>query len=85
MIQFVWFYPGERLKATKIKYQVSQPGGLIPSGIDSGDPLGSKVFIEDHDPWWKRILDPGSNILMKWNHVFLVSFLVALVIDPLYL
>ncbi|CAL9101391.1 unnamed protein product, partial [Musa textilis] len=49
-----------------------------------GDPLVSEVFIEDHDPWWKRILDLGSNILLKWNHVLLSSCLVALVIDPLY-
>ncbi|OIV89807.1 hypothetical protein TanjilG_29899 [Lupinus angustifolius] len=45
---------------------------------------GSKVFAEDHEPWRKRILDPGSEIVLKWNRVFIVSCLVALFIDPLY-
>lgn len=44
----------------------------------------SKVFPEDHEPWRKRILDPASDIVLKWNRVFLVSSLLALVIDPLY-
>lgn len=45
---------------------------------------GSKVFPEDHEPWRKRILDPGSEIVLKWNRVFIVSCLVALFVDPLY-
>ncbi|KAF7806596.1 cyclic nucleotide-gated ion channel 17 isoform X1 [Senna tora] len=45
---------------------------------------GSKVFPEDHEPWRKRILDPGSDIVLKWNRVFIVSCLVALFVDPLY-
>lgn len=45
---------------------------------------GSKVFPEDHEPWRKRILDPGSAIVLKWNRVFIVSCLVALFLDPLY-
>ncbi|QHO56838.1 cyclic nucleotide-gated ion channel 17 isoform X2 [Arachis hypogaea] len=45
---------------------------------------GSKVFPEDHEPWSKIILDPGSEIVLKWNRIFIVSCLVALFIDPLY-
>ena len=45
---------------------------------------GSKVFPEDHEPWRKRILDPGSEIVLKWNRIFIVSCLVALFVDPLY-
>ncbi|XP_057967591.1 cyclic nucleotide-gated ion channel 17 isoform X1 [Malania oleifera] len=45
----------------------------------------SKVFPEDPEPWRKRILDPGSEIVLRWNWVFIVSCLVALFIDPLYL
>ncbi|XP_020974238.1 cyclic nucleotide-gated ion channel 17 isoform X2 [Arachis ipaensis] len=45
---------------------------------------GSKVFPEDHEPWTKIILDPGSEIVLKWNRIFIVSCLVALFIDPLY-
>lgn len=44
----------------------------------------SKVFPEDHKPWRKRILDPGSEIVLQWNWVFIISCLVALFVDPLY-
>lgn len=44
----------------------------------------SNLFPEDHEPWQKRILDPGSEIVLKWNRIFIVSCLVALFIDPLY-
>uniref|UniRef100_A0A5B6YPM6 Putative cyclic nucleotide-gated ion channel 17 n=1 Tax=Davidia involucrata TaxID=16924 RepID=A0A5B6YPM6_DAVIN len=44
----------------------------------------SKVFPEDHEPWRKRILDPGSEIVLQWNRVFIVACLVALFVDPLY-
>ncbi|KAL5987553.1 Cyclic nucleotide-gated ion channel 18 [Asimina triloba] len=33
---------------------------------------------------YHRILDPGSEIVIQWNKIFLVSGLVALFIDPLY-
>ncbi|KAG8372445.1 hypothetical protein BUALT_Bualt12G0066900 [Buddleja alternifolia] len=45
---------------------------------------GSKVFPEDREQWRKHILDPGSDIVLKWNRVFIVSCLVALFVDPLY-
>ncbi|PON61094.1 Voltage dependent potassium channel [Parasponia andersonii] len=35
-------------------------------------------------PWWHHILDPGSELVAKWNHVFLVACLIAMFIDPLY-
>lgn len=35
-------------------------------------------------PWWYQTLDPGSEFVARWNHVFLVSCLIALFIDPLY-
>ncbi|KAL3532913.1 hypothetical protein ACH5RR_006434 [Cinchona calisaya] len=44
----------------------------------------SNVFGEDNEPWRKRILDPGSDIVLTWNRVFIVSCLVALFVDPLY-
>lgn len=61
-------------------------GGLdsrykISENLKSGN---SKVFPEDHEPWQKRILDPGSEIVLKWNRVFIFSCLVALFVDPLY-
>ncbi|KAK2985282.1 hypothetical protein RJ640_009795, partial [Escallonia rubra] len=53
----------------------------IPDTLKFGK---SKVFPEDHEPWRKRILDPGSNIVLQWNRIFMVSCLVALFVDPLY-
>ncbi|GAV63013.1 cNMP_binding domain-containing protein/Ion_trans domain-containing protein [Cephalotus follicularis] len=35
-------------------------------------------------PWWYQILDPGSEFVAKWNHIFLVTCLIALFLDPLY-
>ncbi|CAH1432660.1 unnamed protein product [Lactuca virosa] len=44
----------------------------------------SNLFPEDHETWQKRILDPGSEIVLQWNRIFIVSCLLALFIDPLY-
>lgn len=35
-------------------------------------------------PWYKTILDPGSEIVLKWNWLFILSCMLALFIDPLY-
>ncbi|KAJ8753564.1 hypothetical protein K2173_022805 [Erythroxylum novogranatense] len=34
--------------------------------------------------WWDHIHDPGSEFINKWNHIFLVSCMIALFLDPLY-
>ncbi|GAV71226.1 cNMP_binding domain-containing protein/Ion_trans domain-containing protein [Cephalotus follicularis] len=44
----------------------------------------SNVFPEDNVPWYNRMLDPGSEIVLRWNRIFIVSCLVALFVDPLY-
>ncbi|KAJ4827750.1 Cyclic nucleotide-gated ion channel 17 [Turnera subulata] len=44
----------------------------------------SRVFPEELAPWRQRILDPGSDIVLRWNRIFLFSCLVALFVDPLY-
>ncbi|KAK4798225.1 hypothetical protein SAY86_030551 [Trapa natans] len=36
-------------------------------------------------PWWYKILDPRSEFVTRWNHIFLISCLIALFIDPLFL
>lgn len=43
-----------------------------------------RVFPENYEPWRKRILDPGSDMFLKWNRVFLFWCLVALFVDPLF-
>ncbi|KAJ4823547.1 putative cyclic nucleotide-gated ion channel 16 [Turnera subulata] len=35
-------------------------------------------------PWWHQILEPGSPIVNKWNHIFLITCIIALFLDPLY-
>lgn len=35
--------------------------------------------------WRYQILDPDSDIVARWNRIFLVTSLIALFIDPLYL
>ncbi|KAI3435404.1 Cyclic nucleotide-binding domain-containing protein [Psidium guajava] len=44
----------------------------------------SKVVPENQVPRERRILDPGSEIFLQWNRIFLFSCLVALFIDPLF-
>lgn len=44
----------------------------------------SKIFPVDHPSWHQRMLDPGSDIVLRWNRIFLVSCLLALFVDPLY-
>lgn len=65
-------------------YEVQRPGR-----VDATIPLGrsfgrSRVFPEGHKSWQKRILDPGSHVLLIWNRAFLAACLVALFIDPLF-
>ncbi|KAM3703844.1 hypothetical protein ACB094_04G131900 [Castanea mollissima] len=35
-------------------------------------------------PWWHQVLDPGSEIVTRWNFIFLVTSLLTLFLDPLY-
>ncbi|RAL44130.1 hypothetical protein DM860_016376 [Cuscuta australis] len=44
----------------------------------------SKVYPENQEPLRKRILDPGSDIVLNWNRGFIISCLLALFVDPLY-
>ncbi|PIM97717.1 K+-channel ERG [Handroanthus impetiginosus] len=44
----------------------------------------SKVFPEGKEPKKVTILDPGSEIVLKWNRIFLFSCLMALFVDPLF-
>ncbi|KAJ4950567.1 hypothetical protein NE237_027399 [Protea cynaroides] len=60
-------------------------GGGFRDKISGSFKFGrSKVFPEDHEPWRRKILDPGSDIVLRWNRVFLFSSLVALILDPLF-
>ena len=43
-----------------------------------------KVSPENHKQWHRRILDPGSDVVLQWNRIFLFFCLVALFVDPLF-
>ncbi|XP_019197318.1 PREDICTED: probable cyclic nucleotide-gated ion channel 16 [Ipomoea nil] len=43
------------------------------------------LIYDRQKPWWQQILDPSSDFILRWNHIFLVSSLVGLFIDPLFL
>lgn len=43
-----------------------------------------KVFPENYEPLRRKILDPSSDIFLKWNRAFLCWCLVALFVDPLF-
>ncbi|KAJ9548366.1 hypothetical protein OSB04_020909 [Centaurea solstitialis] len=73
---------GYNAPSSLLKSNIGLPGrGKLTSPPKHGT---SNLFPEDHEPWQKRILDPGSEIVLKWNRVFIVSCLLALFIDPLY-
>ncbi|XP_042499756.1 cyclic nucleotide-gated ion channel 18-like [Macadamia integrifolia] len=44
----------------------------------------SQPISGQETPWQYQILDPGGKIVTRWNHVFLVSCLIALFLDPIY-
>lgn len=39
---------------------------------------------ESNESTGKRVLDPGSEVILQWNRIFLFSCLVALFVDPLF-
>ncbi|OAY69391.1 cyclic nucleotide-gated ion channel 17-like [Ananas comosus] len=44
----------------------------------------SKLLAKDDEPWRKGVLNPGSDFVLHWNRVFLISCLIAVFIDPMY-
>lgn len=73
-------------------YKVSAQALLKPEGGGHSERNRSniikfgkfEVFPENHEPLQQRILDPGSDIFLQWNRVFLFFCLVALFVDPLF-
>ncbi|KAJ0091275.1 hypothetical protein Patl1_14390 [Pistacia atlantica] len=78
------------LERSSSAYKIALPSVL--NGLDGGRnrlPETSKIgwstlLVHENEPWHKRILDPGSDIVLQWNRVFIVACLVALFVDPLY-
>ncbi|KAL8040964.1 hypothetical protein ABFS82_10G132400 [Erythranthe guttata] len=59
---------------------------LAPTPLNSNTKckIINSLKFDDRKPWRKHILDPGSEIVLNWNRVFIVTCLMALFIDPLY-
>ncbi|KAJ8750987.1 hypothetical protein K2173_016168 [Erythroxylum novogranatense] len=53
----------------------------LPETCKVGKP---KALSEYNGSWFQRILDPGSDIVLRWNKIFLFTSLMALFVDPLY-
>ncbi|XP_021818516.1 cyclic nucleotide-gated ion channel 18 isoform X2 [Prunus avium] len=57
------------------------------SNPNNADSSGVAIPVEEHPLqilWNHQVLDPDSDIVAHWNHVFLVICIFALFIDPLY-
>ncbi|KAH0907339.1 hypothetical protein HID58_039166 [Brassica napus] len=60
---------------------------LLPETITSAASNRGSVAVRYGSqvlPWRHQILDPDSNIVTYWNHVFLVTSILALFLDPFY-
>ncbi|KAK1417872.1 hypothetical protein QVD17_27006 [Tagetes erecta] len=81
--------PNKQLPEDKISVPTLTNGGkgsTIPSSNHVGIKLGqSRIDLDENNKSkWKRILDPGSAVILRWNKFFLVSCLVSLFVDPLF-
>lgn len=84
--RMVRFYPDEKKISAKSVLQPPKSGGTLPTKVIPTNTTGSKVFPEENvlEPWQEWTFDPGSDLMVKWNRIFLITSLVALFIDPLY-
>ncbi|KAI5078325.1 hypothetical protein GOP47_0005996 [Adiantum capillus-veneris] len=57
--------------------------GLLSFGKSIGKGV-TKVFAEDHKASERKVLDPNSQFVQQWNKIFLLSCLLALILDPLF-
>lgn len=96
-IQLTRFYSDGKQRSSIMPWAGSSQVEKSPSGhrypskpegkskiVDSLKFGGSKVVPEDYKQLHKHILDPGGEIVLQWNRVFIVSCLLALFVDPLY-
>ncbi|KAG2636779.1 probable cyclic nucleotide-gated ion channel 14 isoform X2 [Panicum virgatum] len=77
-------FPDERQNQSKPLYQAARVDRFGANRLDVKNPEKLKVLNEGNKPWHQRILDPGSNIVLRWNRVYLMACLFALFIDPFF-
>ncbi|KAK6912445.1 Cyclic nucleotide-binding domain [Dillenia turbinata] len=76
----------EKADSQRFAYNSKSTAGNFPkSNIDrNNNRIGGNYKFEELKPWWKQTIDPGSEIFLSWNRIFLFSCLVALFFDPLF-
>ncbi|CAL5421840.1 unnamed protein product [Camellia sinensis] len=83
----------QNLEKPSVLCKVSAPLSKPESGIDEKTRTkgslkfgGFEVFPKNHHKksWREKIIDPGSEVFLQWNRIFLFSCLVALFVDPLF-
>lgn len=72
----------EKAKPTIPTHQ--KQAGFAASKLGVASSGKNKIFVPGEELWYKRILDPSSDFILTWNHIFLFLCFVALFIDPLY-
>ncbi|XP_071741695.1 probable cyclic nucleotide-gated ion channel 14 isoform X1 [Rutidosis leptorrhynchoides] len=81
-----WQIPDKQIPEHKISAPLLMNGRPI-TGTNHhhmGLKLGKYPDENNNDSKGKRVLDPGSEIILQWNKIFLFSCLVALFVDPLF-
>ncbi|PRQ53842.1 putative potassium channel, voltage-dependent, ELK [Rosa chinensis] len=66
---------------------ITTPVKFRPLQNPSGDGSTSAAVVDEHSLhilWRHKILDPDSDLVSLWHHIFLVICIAALFIDPLY-
>ncbi|KAG8059177.1 hypothetical protein GUJ93_ZPchr0002g24461 [Zizania palustris] len=81
-IAFTERFYDERAKPTIPTHQ--KQAGFAASKLGVAGSGKNKIFVAGDELWYKKILDPSSDFILKWNRIFLFSCFVALFIDPLY-
>ncbi|KAJ0579834.1 putative cyclic nucleotide-binding domain, Ion transport domain, rmlC-like jelly roll [Helianthus annuus] len=56
----------------------------LPSTTIISKPTPSTFPNNSKNSWWTQIFDPGGQFITRWNHMFLITCLNALFVDPLY-
>ncbi|XP_024996393.1 probable cyclic nucleotide-gated ion channel 14 [Cynara cardunculus var. scolymus] len=85
-----WQIPGKQFPEHKLSSAPLLMNGVkgraMPISSHMGIKFGkSRVHPEENnDSKGRRILDPGSEVILQWNRIFLFSCLVALFVDPLF-
>ncbi|XP_004501229.1 probable cyclic nucleotide-gated ion channel 14 isoform X3 [Cicer arietinum] len=83
-LESVWGKHHEKPMSVYKIQKILNPESKFSRGDIDNDKKKFKVFTESHESWKKKILDPGSDIFLKWKRAFLFSCILSLFVDPLF-